>query len=367
MNDYNESYFENEELDFRNPVQKKIDELKDLMKAELDEETTHQLEYDKKIIEVRDAEIKRLKARVTELENSLTELKNTVMDDKALLMIGKVLKEKINKDNLNKFVEFLFDKEDNEYSEHIDIQLMCNYYSHKEGILNLLDYFDIERVPNIENFRLPIDYTEEEIAVIVKNVYCTSNCNGSYYKDNLRYTRQSLIKPVKSVSSYDNIMWQYVLQNPFVLNHLEEIASNLKYSKYSIFAHVDEYQELTDEQKKILLKGLTPEMFKRKDDFKEWQAFAYRNIHLIEDNQIFIQLAANLNPYDIRYSRKYIGFPEHIRKTLYDKLNICELCEMVKDDKAEAVYRLEILDYITKKMELRAEVEEELKKNGEET
>lgn len=365
--DYNESYYENEELNLRNPIQKKIDELKDLMKAELDEQITHQLEYDKKLIEVRDTEIKKLKARVTELENKVTELNNTVMDDNTLLMIGKALKEKINKDNLDKFVEFLFDKEDNEYSEHIDIRLMCNYYSHKEDILNLLDYFDIERVPNIENFRLPIDYTEEEIGLIVKNVYHTSNCNGTYYKDNLKYAVSSLIKPIKSVSSYDNIMWQYVLQNPFVLNHLEEIASNLKYSRYSIFAHLDEYHELTDNQKKILLKGLTPEMFKRKSDFKEWQAFAYRNIHLIEDNQIFIQLAANLDPYDIRYNRKYIGFPKHIRKTLYDKLNNCELCEMVKDDNVEAIYRLEILDYITKKMELRAEVEEELKKNGKET
>jgi hypothetical protein len=268
-----------------------------------------------------------------------------------------VLKERINKDNLNKFVEFLFDKEDNEYSEHLDIQLMCNYYSRKEDILNLLDYFDIERVPNIENFRLPLDYTEEEIAIIIKNVYYTSNCNGTYYKDNLKYTISSLTKPIKSVSSYDNIMWQYVLQNPFVLNHLEEIASNLKYSKYSIFAHLDKYQELTDDQIKILLKGLTPEMFKRRNDNKEWQEFALRNIHLIEDNQIFIQLAANLDPYDIRYNRRYQGFPKHIRKTLYDKLNICELCEMVKDEKASANDRLEILDYINKKMELKAQSE----------
>lgn len=343
-----------------NPLDTKLEEIKALLRAEVDEQTIHQLEYDKKVIEVRDNEIKQLKNRISELSKELEDAKSTANDDIILAKLGKILKEKINKDNIRKFIEFLYDRDDSEFCEHVCVELMCNYYSHKDDMLALIDFFNIPVISNIENFRLPIDYTEEEIAIIIKNVYSTSNCNGTYYKDNLKYAISSLTKPIKSISSYDNIMWQYVLQNPFVLNHLEEIAINLNRSKYSIFAHLDKYQELTDDQIKILLKRLTPEMFKRKGDFKEWQEFAHRHIHLIEDNQIFIQLAANLDPYDIRYNRKYIGFPKHIRKTLYDKLNICELCEMVKDDKASAKYRLEILDYINKKMELKAEIEEEI-------
>ena len=237
---------------------------------------------------------------------------------------------------------------------------MCNYYSHKEDMLALMDFFGIPIVSNIENFRLPIDYNEEEVAVIIKNIGNTSNCNGTYYRNNLKFATSSLLKPIKSVGNFDNFMWQYFLKNPYVLNHLEEIGSNINHYKYYIFAQLDKYQELTDEQKKILLRGLTPEMFKRKNDNKEWQEFALRNIHLIEDNQVFIQLAANLDPYDIRYNRRYQGFPKHIRKTLYDKLNICELCEMIKDDKASAKDKLEILDYINKKMDLKAEIEEEI-------
>ena len=341
-----------------NPLDTKIEELKALLRAEVDEQTIHQLEYDKKVIEVRDNKIKKLQNKVSELSKELEDAKNAANDDIILAKIGKILKEKINKDNIRNFIEFLYKRDDSEFCENVDIALMCNYYSHKDDMLALIDFFNIPRVNNIENFRLPIDYTEEEVAIIIKNIDHTSNCNGTYYENNLKFATSSLLKPIKSVGHFDNFMWQYFLRNPYVLNHLEEIANNVGYSKYFIFAQLDKYQKLTDDQKKILLKGLTPEMFNRKNDNKEWQEFALRNIHLIEDNQIFIQLAANLDPYDIRYNRKYIGFPKHIRKTLYDKLNICELCEAVKDEKAPPEYRLEILDYINKKMELKVKMED---------
>lgn len=344
----------------RSPLDDKISELKELMRAEIEEETIHQLEYDKKLIEIKDTEIKKLKNQLSEMKKELADAKSDANDDITLAKMGKLLKDRINKDNIKRFIELLYDKDDSEYCENTDIELMCNYYSHKDDILAIIDFFNLPRVNNIENFRLPNDYTEEEVSIIIKNIGQTSNCNGTYYRDNLKFATSSLLKPIKSVSTFDNFMWQYFLRNPLVLNHLEEIANNLYYSKYHIFAVLDKYQELTDEQKKTLLQGLTPEMFKRKSDNKEWQEFALRNINLIEDNQIFIQLAANLDPYDIRYNRKYIGFPKHIRKTLYDKLSICELCEAIKDEKAPAEYRLEILDYVNKKMELKAEVEKEI-------
>lgn len=343
-----------------NPLDTKIEELKALLRAEVDEQTIHQLEYDKKVIEVKDKEIKALKNKVSELSEGLKDARNAANDNIILTKISSILKQTINKDNIRKFINLLYKRDDAEFCENVDIELMCNYYSHKDDVLALIDFFDLPRVNHIENFRLPTDYTEEEVALIIKNIYHTSNYNGTYYKDNLKYATASLLKPITSVNTFDNFMWQYFLRNPFVLNHLQYIADNIGYSKYYIFAELDRYQELTDEQKKILLRGLTPEMFKRKSDHKEWQEFALRNIHLIEDNQIFIQLGANLDPYDIRYNRRYQGFPKHIRKTLYDKLNICELCEMVKDDKAAAKDRLEILDYINKKMELKAEIEEEI-------
>ena len=341
-----------------NPLDVKIEELKDLLRAEVDEQTTHQLDYDKKLIEIKDNEIKKLKNKVSELSKELKDAKSAANDDIILAKMGKILKERIDQDNIRKFIELLYKRDDSEFHENVDVELMCNYYSHKDDILALIDFFNLPRVNNIENFRLPTDYTEEEVALIIKNIANTSNCNGTYYKDNLKFSTSSLLNPITSVRSFDNFMWQYFLRNPYVLNHLEEIADNVGYSRYFIFAQLDRYQELNDDQKKILIEGLIPEMFKRKNDNKEWQEFALRNIHLIEDNQIFIQLAANLDPYDIRYNRRYVGFPEHIRKTLYDKLTVCELCEMVKDDKATAKDKLEILDYINKKMELKAELED---------
>ena len=342
----------------RSLLDDKIAELKEIMRAEIEEETIHQLESDKKIIEVKDNEIKKLQNRVSELSKKLEDAKNAANDDIILAKIGKILKENINKDNIRRFIDFLYKRDDSEFHENVDVELMCNYYSHKDDILSIIDFFNLPRVNNIENFRLPSDYTEEEVAIIIKNIHNTSNCNGTYYKDNLRYSISSLLKPITSVSTFDNLMWQYFLKNPLVLNHLEKIADNIGYSKYFIFAQLDKYQKLTDEQKKILLNGLAPEIFKRKNDNREWQEFALRNIHLIEDDQLLTQLGANLDPYDIRYNRRYQGFPKHIRKTLYDKLNICELCEMVKDEKASANDRLEILEYVNKKMELKAQVED---------
>ena len=40
---------------------------------------------------------------------------------------------------------------------------------------------------NIENFRLPIDWTEEEMDIFFENMYKHVNCNGCSYKENLRY------------------------------------------------------------------------------------------------------------------------------------------------------------------------------------
>ena len=48
----------------RSPLDDKIAELKELMRAEIEEETIHQLEYDKKLIEIRDIEIKNLKKAI---------------------------------------------------------------------------------------------------------------------------------------------------------------------------------------------------------------------------------------------------------------------------------------------------------------
>ena len=58
-----------------NPLDTKIEELKALLRAEVDEQTTHQLEYDKKLIEVRDNEIKTLKNKVSELSKELEDAK----------------------------------------------------------------------------------------------------------------------------------------------------------------------------------------------------------------------------------------------------------------------------------------------------
>ena len=101
-----------------NPIDTKLEELKALLRAEIDEQTIHQLEYDKKVIEVRDNEIKKLKNRISELSKELEDAKSAANDDIISAKLGKILKEKINKDNIRKFMEFLFERDDSEFCEH---------------------------------------------------------------------------------------------------------------------------------------------------------------------------------------------------------------------------------------------------------
>ena len=76
----------------RTPLDDKIAELKELMRAEIEEETIHQLEYDKKLIEIKDIEIKNLKNKLSEMSKELNDAKINANDDIILAKMGKILK-----------------------------------------------------------------------------------------------------------------------------------------------------------------------------------------------------------------------------------------------------------------------------------
>ena len=188
------------------------------------------------------------------------------------------------------FLSLIYDKD---YVEEIDantplwIGILTQWYSHKNEMIQIMDSLGISTPKNISNFRLPIDWTEEELDIFFDTIHNHVNCNCCTYSGNLRFWGDSSLQDVKTQCnrSYSEIPWQYVLRNPRLKNekYLAAIgkgAYSSKYSNYSKFFRIDTYQELNDEQIKVIIDNMEYQMMRKSDDIDK---FLLKHINLISN------------------------------------------------------------------------------------
>ena len=199
------------------------------------------------------------------------------------------------------FLDCFFERDFKENTYEVPLWLGCatQYYSNRTAIFAVLRALGFTLPEDIENFRLPQDWTEEELDEFFAHMGNHVNCNCCHFQDNLRYWKpNALDDPMKVCSrTFSEVPWQFLLRNPLLKKekYLAEIGRMFcvpkgKYHAYQWyhFAKIIEYQDLTPEEIKIIIDNIDYTYFNKTKD-EGLNKFLLKNIELI-DNEVFLDV-----------------------------------------------------------------------------
>lgn len=262
----------------------------------------------------------KLKTALTQAEKSLRESKRDA--EKFTLMETLTIGIKNTIDNADdkdskiyNFLELVFAKDykENVYDTPLWIGAMTQFYSNKEKVIDVLKLFNVKLPDNIENFRLPIDWNEEELDMFFDTINNHVNCNGCTFEGNLKFWGRKSLDDVKTQcykNGYSEIPWQYVLRNHLLKKekYLEKIGKNAFVPwRWNNFYKIDKYLDLSEEEIKIILNNIDYTKMKNKGDV---EGFVLRNLKLVEDDEFLKKIySVFYNSYDFRYQKKILDMP----------------------------------------------------------
>jgi len=221
--------------------------------------------------------------------------------------------------------------------------LIINYYSIKDKIIALLKSCNIDVPDKAYNFRLPLDWTEEELDIFFDTMANHYVCNGCIYSENIGFWYRERLwdKPIENCRhNYSEIPWQFVLRNPLLNSdkYVVKIAEAInKGGNGTYFAKIFDYQKLNDEYIKYLVNNINYP----KEGKGEVYKFLIGNIQFIEGdinaNTIYQLLKDGWNTIGKiellpkKYLLKYLN--DFKGDKLYDVVKKCTT--LTKEDKAE--------------------------------
>lgn len=237
-------------------------------------------------------------------QNNDNNLFNSIWGNIKNTLMKKVPPEKQLAKN-NKIYDFLSLIYDKDYVEQLDantplwIGILTQWYSHKNEMIQIMHSLGIFTPKNVSNFRLPVDWTEEELDIFFDTSYNHTNCNGCTYEGNLRFWGDRSLQNVKTQCnrSYSEIPWQYVLRNPLLKNekYLAAIGKGAylsKCSNYFKFFKIETYQELTDEQIKIIIDNMEYQKMNKSDEI---DTFLLKHLDLISNEHFLNNIYDRFN------------------------------------------------------------------------
>jgi hypothetical protein len=234
-----------------------------------------------------------------------TEQENFQLMNLLINNIKNKLKDSEDKEAADKivysFLECFFEKDFNENTYDTPLWLGCaaQYYSNKETVIELLKILGFYVPQNVEMFRLPQDWTEEELDIVFSTMSKHYVCNNCIYEQNLRWwTPNALwsVKQVCTIPTYTEIPWQFLLRNPNLkkekyLKKIGEMATKEEYtSGWRYFFKIDKYQELTTKELSLIINNINAAEFVVKDRFKEVIDFLLKHIDLITNEVLLDKL-----------------------------------------------------------------------------
>ena len=321
INEYDwTDYAEPSEVDelFKEFQEKCMDILCNNVKSEVDE------------IMARNAQLteenEELKKKSKSFENIAIERTKSLNDSGTVLKMLKYLKNSLDDEKVYSLFELMFEKdfEENLYEVPLWLGVLTQYYSHKDDAIEFLKILGIDLPNGVEKFRLPIDWTEQELDIFFDTMYNHVNCNCCVYEGNLRFWGKNSLVSVKDqckTTHYDEIPWQYVLRNPLLKKekYLEQIGKHMISTfpsdyNWSKFSKIDEYLELEPKELKVIFNNLNYQLWANKN--KDITKFILRHIDLI-DNKNFLNKVYDFchNSYDFKYTNKILDMPfEYIKK-----------------------------------------------------
>ena len=255
-------------------------------------ETIINEQIDEKVKEIKEENKKLTEQNILlkqKYSESLQQIENLNLEE----ILSKRVKDVVKKDPERIFIllNYLYQKDFNEntYNAPIWIGCLTQYYSHKTEVLNILKRI-IPLPENIDDFRLPLDWTEKELDIFFNTMNNHVNTNACVYNNNLGFWAQHALKSVHDQCkkiSHDNIPWQFLLRNPLLKKekYLKQIGKHLtdRNSNWYKFALIKHYLSLEDSETKIILDNIDAVLFGPKSN--AWD-FVLNNLSLVENEVI---------------------------------------------------------------------------------
>lgn len=272
-----------------------------------------------------------LRKQSKSFKNIAVERTKSLNDSITVLKMLKYLKSSLDDEKIYSLFALMFEEdfEENLYEVPLWLGILTQYYSHKDEAIEFLKLLDVKLPDKIENFRLPIDWTEQELDIFFDTMNNHVNCNGCVYEGNLRFWGKNSLMSVEDQCKktfYDEIPWQYVLRNPLLKKekYLEQIGKHMIStisSNWSKFSKIDEYLEFEPKELKIIFDNLNYQLWANKD--KNITNFILRHIDLI-DNENFLNKIYDFchNSYDFTCKYKILDMPfKYVKKWCSENTN----------------------------------------------
>lgn len=191
-------------------------------------------EVQRRISDVKE-ELKITKSKLTKSKNEIRDLKEDIVKYKEIadnVESFNFLKSSVNDSNIIDVLKsFKLKTSDIEFSSRhmyfdraaVWMKAIIMFYPEKERALGLMKFFDIQMPDWAGNFRMPYDFTKEEIKYIVDHIEENSISNSCYLSDNMGFYCERMKSNMGSVKPRDSwskgsIPWQYLLKNKYLLD-----------------------------------------------------------------------------------------------------------------------------------------------------
>lgn len=337
LNEYDwTDYAEPSEIDelFKEFQEKCMDILCNNVKSEVDEIITRNVRLTE--------ENEKLKKQNKSLEKIAIERTKSLNDSSVVLKILKYLKNSLDDEKVYSLFDLMFKKDFNEdlYEVPLWLGILTQYYSHKDEAIEFLKLLDVKLPDKVEDFRLPIDWTEQELDIFFDTMHNHVNCNHCIYADNLKFWGKNSLMSVEDQcrkTNYDEIPWQYVLRNPLLKKekYLNQIGSHMldRYGNWSKFSEIDKYLELETRELKIILNNLEYQLLTTKNE--NIMSFVLRHMNLI-DNEYFLNQIYDLchDSYSFTWKYKVLDMPfKYVKKWCNEHRD--RAMELLKNKKTE--------------------------------
>lgn len=219
------------------------------------------------------------------------------------------------------FLDVFFTKDFTENTYDCPLWLGCvvQYYSNRDTVVKVLRMLDIAVPTNIDSFRLPHDWTTDELDIFFDTMNKHYVCNGCIYEDNLRFWKPNALDSVYDVcynnGSYTQIPWQFLLRNPNLLNekYLKRIGKMAfeNYNRHwSYFFKIQQYQELTPEQIKLIITNMNEDHIVNSKSFQSVNEFLMGNAEHIPEGPLLESFYKCFNDsYGFKYADILLKLP----------------------------------------------------------
>lgn len=304
-------------------------------------------------------EVKTLRKRVSELEKELENANKRVMEsDLGSVIVAKFATQVDSKHKMETILDCMYNPRfENVHLNNespLWLSALTRYYDNREEVLDILRSFKWTEIPSkINNFKLPLDWSDKELNSWMTHMSHNYVCNGQLYDwGNLRWWGSFSLEDIttfyeKHRGEYSEVPFQYVFMNPLMKTekYLKMLGIEIAGNHSELIKGISQMELSEDELGFIIRCSLAylEEHYKpiseTNNNFKQW---LWQNVNLIYNHDVtkylyetyantFMgteQLLKLPTFFVVQHTQKY---PEYLGKLLssdkisaHDKKTLCD-------------------------------------------